>query len=253
MNEDDRDKVSQTLSLPPLYSGVAVPRQSDPLTEALGLARQGDASGTLVYAEREDRLDAALVLGPEMALRQSLPVIYVFALAAVDALGATIPPQIGVYLHWPDRILVNQALAGGLALSSPTQDLAARPDWLVGRLLLDVRGRPAPDDLSRTSLYLEGAVEVTTLQILESFARHFLSWLNRWEAEGLAAIEAPWLGRAIGREDSAIFETPAGKAEGRILGLSPDGNLLIEGAEGRSTADLAWLLAGPSWQLAPTP
>ena len=51
-----------------------------------------------------------------------------------------------------------------------------------------------------TALYDEGCAEVSATQLVESWSRHTLTWLNRWQDEGNAPIHAEWMGllRGVG-------------------------------------------------------
>jgi biotin-(acetyl-CoA carboxylase) ligase len=240
------------LSLPPLYEARALPASADPLAVAVQTARRSDATGSLFYAERPDRVEMALVLGPEGTLLQSLPVLYPLTMALGDALGSTLPPQIGVQFGWPDRILMNGALAGALRLLSPTDDLKAVPDWLLAGFTLDVMGDPTDPEPGRnpdrTSLFEEGAVEVNPGMILEAFARHFLAWLNRWEEEGLAPLETPWLARAIGFGLEATFAGQNGRVTGKVEAISREGNLVLDSGKRKIVLPISNVLLGEGWR-----
>ena len=244
--------MNANLSLPPLFEARALPASADPLAVAEQVARQSDATGSLFYAERPDRLEMALVLGPEGSLQRALPVLYPLTMAFGDALGSVLPPQIGVQFGWPDRILINGALAGALLLFSPTEDLKAVPDWLLAAFTLDVMGDPTDPEPGRnpdrSSLFEEGAVDVNPGMILEAFARHFLAWLNRWEEGGIAPLETVWLARAMGFESETTFAGQNGPITGKVSAISRNGNLVIETGGNKSILPIAKVLAGDGWR-----
>ena len=184
--------MDEALSLPPLFTPTPLVGAAVPLREARRSAEGDDGTGQLFYAQRPDRLEAALILAPERSLRAALPVLYPLHLGLCDALGALLPPQYAVQFGWPDRIYLNGALCGAIALQALSDDLKAEADWLLVGLTLDVMGQPEDldpgHDREKTSLYEEGASEHGPGPIIEAFARHFLSWLNRWEDQGLAAL-----------------------------------------------------------------
>lgn len=244
--------MSDLLSLPPLYDPQPLPANADALADAEQAARKTNEAGSLFYAVRPDRLEAALVLEPEGSLGSALTVLYPLMMAFGDALGSTLPPRIGVHYGWPDRILVNGALAGALRLKSSNDDLKATPDWMLAGFTLDIMGNPADMEpgrnADRTSLFEEGAIDVNPGMILEAFARHFLVWLNRWEESGLAAIEAAWLGRALGFETEATFASKTGPIKGKVRAISRDGNLVVESGKRKKTLPLSDALKGDGWR-----
>lgn len=245
---------SSDIDLPPLFKPYGFAPDADLAGEALYRARRGGMDpGAVCYSERPDRLDAIFMLGPETPLSHAIQVMYPLVLATNDSLGATIPPEIGVHMGWPDRIFVNGALAGGLALVTETEDMAAVPDWMLARLTIDVMGDPAdmrPGQRSdRTSLYQEGAGETSAPALLTAFCRYFLNWLDRWQRDGLAPLAPKWLDRAAGRDKPIGFPDGESVTRGTPVRLTDTGDLVIETADGERTLPLAGLLNGPSWEL----
>lgn len=242
------------ISLPPMLSALGFGADADLLSEAVFRAQRGKMDpGTICYSKRPDQLDAAILLAPETPLRDAVQVIYPLMLAANDALGATVPPGVAVHLAWPDRLMVNGALAGGMTLITQTESHEAVPDWMLARLTIDVMGDPTdmvPGDVKeRTSLYEEGAGEVSARGLLEAFAKYFLNWLDRWQRDGLDAVSAPFLDRAAGRGEPASFLDGAKLVMGKVHTIAPNGDLLLN-SEGRlHRLQLLDLLAGPSWEL----
>ena len=174
----------------------------------------------------------ALVLDPDRPLLQALDAAYLLMLGMGDALGAVLPPQVAVHYGWPDRLFINDGLAGAFCLISPTSTPESHPDWLVAGLTFDVLGKPdGPEPGLRpaeTSLWEEGISDIGPDQIIEAFSRHFLSVLSDWESAGLASLVPRWLGRAKGGDGPAIFPTEAGEVEGRIARVAENGDLVLE-------------------------
>lgn len=247
----------ERLDLPPLFAAHPLPGHLDPAAEAAARAARGAAeAGDLFFAVRPDRAKAALTLAPEAPFAKSAEIIYVAMIALNDALGATLPAQIGVLFGWPDRILINGAEGGRMTYASATTDPAAVPDWMTVGFELALVGDLPEDpglDMGRTNLFEEGAGEASPKEILESFARHFLSWLHRWETDGLARVAAAWAERMAGVEDPYAFPPPDGSEEtgqrlvARAAGVAEDGamRILVDGAERRLSAARAFEPAIP--------
>ncbi|MEQ8602454.1 MAG: biotin/lipoate--protein ligase family protein [Marivibrio sp.] len=243
---DDRERAETAPALPPLFEARPVGADDDPLAQAVADARAGAAdAGALYYPVRPDRLRAALVLAPETPFAHAAEIAYVAMIAFNDALGATLPPQIGVLFGWPDRVLVNGAAAGSMRYVTSTKAADAVPDWMAVGLDLALAGDPRSEpgrELGRTNLFEEGAGEVSPKEILEAFARHFLSWLHRWERDGLKPVAGAWEARMAGVDEPYPF--PIYDADGaptrnappaRAGGVAQDGamRVLVDGRERR--------------------
>jgi len=254
--EAARGAAESAPALPPLFEARAVGADEDPLERAVADARSGAAeAGALYYPVRPDRLRLALVLAPETPFAHSAEIAYVTMIAVNDALGATLPAQIGVLFGWPDRVLVNGAEAGGLRYATPTKTADAVPDWLAVGLDLALAGEPRGEpgrDLGRTNLFEEGAGSVSPKEIIEAFARHFLNWLHRWERDGLKPVAGAWEARMAGVD--APYPFPIYDADGarattaapaRAAGVAGDGamRVLVDGRERRLALPNAFTLA----------
>jgi len=224
-----------TPRLPPLLQPIPV--EGSAFDAAYAHAAAGADPGTLTWTPRRDRLDCAVVLAPDRPLAQTRPAVCVVLLALADALGALGPPKVAVRFGWPDRVVVNGALAGGLRFAAPPGVAeAAVPDWAVVGVTVDVLG--AADDDSpglhpeRTALREEGFGDLSPLELLESFARHLLARMDAWESDGFAPLRRDWLRHA---DRTAMPDAD----------LAEDGALLTGG----SRRDLATALRTPSWTL----
>lgn len=243
------------LSVPSLYSPVAIDAAGDATAAAEKLARSGADPATLVWARREDRLDTAVVLGPETPFTEALLVAYVTAVAIGDTLGALIPPAVPVTFGWPDRILLNGATVGGIRILHAAMESDAVPDWMVVGLQIAIKLDLTADPgvaANRTSLAEEGIVDVGAVDLLESFSRHFLFWINRWQDEGFAPVKTAWLGRAAGYGPNQDMELAGDWARRKLLWLHADGSVQYAetepGGDGEEiTATLADALTRPSW------
>lgn len=191
-----------TPHLPPLFRPRPLDRD-DPFAAATARAAasndndDGEEAGTLLWSRRPDRLDLAVVLGPDRPLPETRLVVAVTLIALADALEALGPPTLAVSFGWPDRLLVNGALAGGVrfaaAPGTPEDDV---PAWAVVGATVDILGDPDDPDPGRhpdrTALREEGFGDLEVPALLESFARHFLSWTDIWEDAGFQPAQVIW-------------------------------------------------------------
>ncbi len=197
---------------PPGYTVRLCP--DDPFTTAVAAAEDGADDGLLLWQDRRDAFNAALVLRPLDPIAVSLQLAYVAQLGLLDGLAAVAPPETDVELAWPDRLLVNGACAGGIRVVHgklvEKQEMSDVPDWLALGLYLQLQGNPYDDapgvDLEYTNLFEEGCGDVTAAMLIEAFSRHFLKWLDRWLDQGWGDIRKRYA-EELGDEDLTVDES----------------------------------------------
>lgn len=233
--------------LPPLYTLEAVDAGSEAFAQALDLAAGPAEDGTIVWSRREDRLDCAIIFRADAPLQDMLPAVYAVALGLGDAFGALAPPVVTLHFRWPDRIEVNGGLAGGLRAGWAEGVAPVAAGWLVVGLCVII----ASDEIGnpqQTSLHEEGCVDITAIGLLESFSRHALAWINRWQDDGFAPLREAWLSRAAGLDGEVAVALGDRRIAGRFAGLDEHGNLLLMIDRQTRTVALADALRRPSWR-----
>lgn len=225
---------------PPLLAGHAVKAPALPFQAACEGAQAGRLdAGDIVWARDTGRLDCAIVLEPDVDRDTAAEMLFVAQVALGDAIGAVAPPEIAVRYRWPDVITVNGAMAGAARLAMAGEsDPDGAPRWLV--VGVDVAIRRASftldpgADADRTTLWDEGCTELDRTGLLESFCRHFLSWIDGWGTDGFAPAHAIYLGRLENAGDGAelTVETPSGRVAGAFVGLDEHANLLFRTGAG---------------------
>lgn len=229
------------LRLPPAYRLVALESTDSTNEEAKRLARAGAEDGTLVWAKAQTKgrgrgartwdsppgnLYVSLVLRPDCAPATAVQLSFVAALGAGGGLAEVMPPMIDLRYKWPNDILLNRRKAGGILLE--TESVARdRLDWLVLGLGLNVAYRPPETAFPATSLHEEGATEVDVEITLDAFARHFLSWVNRWLDDGFEPVRHAWRESAIGIGEPIRVRLPNGELDGIFEDIDADGALLL--------------------------
>ena len=236
-------------SVPPLYRLDAVEAGADAFDRARALAAGSTEDATIVWSRRSDRLECAILFRVDAPLQDVLPAIYAVALGLGDAIGALAPPIVAQHFRWPDRIEVNGALAGGLraawADGGAPEDAVA---WIVIGVSMIVASLDA-EGADHTSLQDEGCADITVVGLLESFSRHALAWINRWQDDGFAPVREAWLSRAAGLSGDIAIELSDGRTAGRFAGLDERGNMLLMIDRRTQTVALADALRQPSWRL----
>lgn len=209
---------------PPLMQGINA-AGADPFEAACSEAAQGCDAGTILYDVTPERLSAAIVLAPEVAVADAAAMLPLTGVALQNALGALGPSELAVHLCWDGPIRVNGAVCGGLRAATDTKETTKEPGWLVTGFELvfarpNVAGGDTPDE---TDLMSEGCGDLTPTDLLESWSRHLLNWISRWEDEGMGPLHTEWCGLAHGMGQDGTF---LGKT-GHFLGLDEKLGLLL--------------------------
>ncbi len=244
--------MSERPMLPPLFRPLPVPPEIDPFERALQIAADGAEAGTVLWSSAVDRCCAAVVLAPEYSLEDSLPVVLVAMLGLGDALGALLPPVVALTFAWPDRIEVNGGVVGGVRLASArTERPSDIPDWIVvgyGLASQSVQQGEPGDRPGHTTFADEGC-EVACIDIVEHFGRHFLSWINRWQEDGVGPVRQAWLSRASGLSSSIEVGAGAQKKQGIFTGLTDTGSIRLMRNGITQTVSMEEAMKAPSWTL----
>lgn len=187
--------MTKELSFPPLLSGVPASGAEDPFDKACALAALGCDAGTVVYNVSANHVSAAIVFAPEVGLDDAMAMLPLCGVGLQNALGALAPPEVGVHLEWAGGIRVNGARCGRFRVAAAEVTGNDAPDWLVVGwdipLMMTLDPGENPDV---TALYEEGCADLDPGDLVESWARHTLVWINRWTDEGNRPLHAEWLG-----------------------------------------------------------
>ena len=226
------------LTFPPSMTGEAA--GGDPFDTALMRAATGCDAGLVVYRLAADRIGAALVLAPEVTLGDAMAMLPLAGVAFQHALGSLAPPEVAVHLDWTGGIRVNGASCGRLRVAASDADPGAVPDWLIvgfelPLLLPSEDGGLTPD---QTVLFAEGCADVDPGTLVETWARHALNWIARWESEGPAPLHSDWRGLAHGMGEEITLRGRTGT----FLGIDERFGLLLRDAEATHLIPLTTLL-----------
>ncbi|KMK65758.1 biotin/lipoate--protein ligase family protein [Puniceibacterium sp. IMCC21224] len=223
---------------PPLLSGLHSAGH-DPFDAACQTARTGCDAGLILYDAGPD-LRAAIILAPEVPLAQAVAMLPLCAVGLQNALGALAPPELPVHLEWGGAVRANGGRCGGFRIAASTNDPDAVPDWLVTGF--ELRFQPAPGDAGEhpdeTALHAEGCGDLEPLALLESWSRHTLNGLNRWDVDGIAPLHREWSGLAHGLGQPMTFKGQSGT----FLGVDEALGLLLKSGKDTRLIPLTALL-----------
>jgi hypothetical protein len=227
------------LDLPPPFRPISLREVGDAFAHAISVAAR-EGAGTLVHVGRFDLVEFAVVLEPEEPLRTARRVLYAGMAGLGDALAVHAPPERPITFDWPDAVCVDGGLVGGVRLGWPRNAQEdTRPDWLVlGAVVRTVamgEEEPGLHPLS-AALEEEGFDDPGSGRLVESFARHFMTVLDLWEASGFGEVAKSYLPRLA-------------PVRGLRREFDENGDLLLRsaGKSGVERRSLARALAQPSW------
>ncbi|WP_318987495.1 biotin/lipoate--protein ligase family protein [Falsiroseomonas ponticola] len=235
---------SELPELPSVFDPVVALREGgDAMARAVALAPRHGA-GTLAWVRSASRIEAAVVLEPEMPLAAARGAIFAGASALGDALAAYGPPEVPLTFHWPGIVLVNEGQVGRIRLAWPEGAAEARePAWLVlgmeARLSFP-RGWEPGHGLQQTAVFEEGwsEEEVSAAQLTAAWARHLMANLAEWQRTGPGSGFSRMAERYLAR-----LARQAWMGEAR-RGIDPaTGDLVLEDEGTRSRYPLADALA----------
>jgi BirA family biotin operon repressor/biotin-[acetyl-CoA-carboxylase] ligase len=241
------DLAPTELRLPPAYRLVRRDTVDSTNEEAKRLVREGAEDGTLVWALEQTKgrgrhgrtwasppgnLYLSLVLRPDCAPAVAAQLGFVAALALGDAVGSVAPPMVEVRYKWPNDVLFNRHKGAGILLESSLSPEGTL-DWLVLGLGANVQSHPEDGAFPATSLRFEGAPPSVTVEaLLEAFARHFLTWVNRWLEDGFDPVRQAWLSHAQKLGETITVRLERESLEGKFHDLGRDGALLLDLPDG---------------------
>ncbi len=233
--------------LPPAYRLVTLDSVDSTNDEAIALAEQGAEDGTLVWAKEQRKgkgrsgrsfvsprgnLYFSLVLRPDCSLREAAQLGFVAALGVGDGIGSVAPPMIEVRYKWPNDVLFNDRKGAGILLESRST-AEGKLDWLVLGVGINVKSYPEDTTFPATSLKFEGSPpNLSEVEVLEAFSRHFMSWVDRWLNEGFVKIRKAWLAHAFALGEELEVRLPKETLRGRFRDLDPQGALLLDLPDG---------------------
>ena len=185
------NRVARSLDLPPLFRPLVLREVGDAFAHAIANAGRLGA-GALVYVGRFNLAEFAVVLEPEQPLHTARLGFYVAMVALADALAALAPPEKPITIDWPDAIRIDGGLVGGGRFGWPSETAEeAVPDWLVfGAAIRIVSISESGLGLYplATALQDEGFGEIGAERFIETFARHLMAAIDRWQNGGFSPL-----------------------------------------------------------------
>lgn len=227
--------LTQDPVLPPGFTLVGLRESGNAFAHAKAIAAKAGAA-TLVWVRRFDLVEFAVVLEPDAPLVTARLSHYLCMNALADSLAAHCPPERPIVFRWPDALLYDLGLIGGGQCAWPPgcgeQDV---PEWLVfGGMVRAASMTPFEAAPAAVSMEDEGFGHVGAVELVESFARHLMLGVSRWNEHGPKATVKRWLDRIE-------------KMPGQRQGIEPNGDLLMTAQDGITRHSLIEALHRADW------
>jgi BirA family biotin operon repressor/biotin-[acetyl-CoA-carboxylase] ligase len=209
--------------------------------EAMRLAREGAAHGTIVHADEQTagrgrlsrrwlsppgNLYLSIVLRPDVSEARVIEIGFVAALAVADAVNALLPRRLRATLKWPNDVLVSGGKIAGILLERSD-------DALILGVGLNVLH--APTGVSYQVSTIVGCGGLATVDgARERLLSALANWFDTWRQEGFAPIRTAWLARAHPIGSTVRVRLGERFVTGTFAALDDDGALLLDTSEGRT-------------------
>jgi BirA family biotin operon repressor/biotin-[acetyl-CoA-carboxylase] ligase len=208
--------------------------------EAVRLANEGAAHGTVVHADQQTvgrgrlsrkwqsppgNLYVSIILRLDLPAARTMEISFIAALAVADAIGTMLPRHEPPTLKWPNDVLVRDGKISGILLEQAGDALILG----IGINVLEPPGGVSYNVSTIVSCGGLATVDGTRTALLTALA----SWLDIWQHDGFAAVRSTWLARAHPPGTPLRVVIGDRTIEGRFADLAPDGALLLDTDEGR--------------------
>lgn len=193
--------------LPPLLNAVQSEAPFESAIKNVQMRKAG--AGDLLWSKDQGRVKFAIILEPDVSAEKAVEMLPLTLATLGDCLGVLVPPQVGVQFRPPLQATVNAGIVGGVeAAMAETESDSDIPDWLVvgievGLARQNNDAEPGLDP-DITTLDEEGCEDLDRNKFIETFARHFLSWMAIWNDDGFAPIARSWKFKAEDESDPII-------------------------------------------------
>lgn len=236
----------EQVNVPPIFRLHVLAPHDEAGAHARAKAAEGVPPASLYWCGRPDRLSCAVVLEPEQPLSEAALMLFIGQLALGEALSSALPPLMDVGLSLPDEVRLDRAVVGRTQLFVPPGVKPNKvPDWLVLAAEVAVTGLPGENSAGgkpvETTLENDNCGAVSATGLVGTFARHLLTWIDRWQRDGFAPVRLAWLHRGHQHDQSLSLPLDGGTISGAFSDLNEQGDIIIETGAGLETI--------PAWKL----
>jgi len=236
---------SEAPELPAVYEPAVLDHADNIIEQAVSRARAGAPEGTLLWTRSQASgvgrrgqtwhspdggLYGALILKPDFPVDRAGEIVLVGLVSLGTAIADLVVPMTDLRYRWPADLLLGGSRVAGLWLR---RDPAS--DWLILGFSVNVEQRPEQVFDAGSVCEEGGDTTISSEIVLSGFARHFLSWLNRWAEEGPKPVLRHFRSRSDTENGAPVaLVLPDGeKLAGPSGGIDDQGALVLD-SEGQA-------------------
>ncbi len=232
-----------TVSMPNGWTLIHREESGSTNVDCRALVANGAAHGTVLWVDRqtagrgrqdrtwestEGNLTFSVILRPDCSLADSGKLSFICAVALCEAIES-LSPHVSVKCKWPNDVLGAKGKLAGILLEGCGVK-AGKPEAVICGIGLNITWRPGLEALyPPSSLWDEGATNVTQGIVLEAFLACFSRWVDLWLEQGFEPVREAWMQRARGLGELINVRLPNETLQGIFETLDVDGGLVLSG------------------------
>ena len=212
------------------------------------LAEQGAEDGTLIISDQQvqgrGRLGRSfvsppgkgiwmsLILRPEIPLPFTPQLTLLTAVALCRALRRVTGLEIGI--KWPNDLLIEGRKLSGILLESTAEEDRLRYVIAGIGISVNLEADDFPEMIrdKTVSLRMAGNRVWNRSEIIQHVLQELEALMGLYEVQGFEPIRLLWEALSVSIGKPALLLTPQGERRGTPVGLSPQGALLLQEADG---------------------
>ena len=219
----------------PSTSALCCARAADGEPEGLAVLAlqqtEGRGSRGRTWSSPPGSLSLSVILRPDVPAAQAGQWALLAGVAMAEGLGGFLPDASALGLKWPNDVLLNGKKLGGILVESAASQ-GGRIDWLVIGFGANLAVVPVLPDRPAVAALAEAGASPAP----EAAAVAILDRLDHWQGArsltGFGAVRAAWLQFTQPIGSALRLKLRHGDVQGRFAGLTDDGGLLLQTAEG---------------------
>ncbi len=186
-------------------------------------------SGNLWQSEPGKNLLASIILYPVfLSLKHQFFLNLVVSLAVADTVEALLKDD-DIHIKWPNDVFAGNKKIAGILIQNAVQGVKLRHS-VVG-IGLNVNQETFDPSLPcATSMYLEKGMEFALLDVKQKLFFNLEKRYTQLKNQQMALIQKQYMKRLYRLDETTLFSGATGTFNGKIMGLTQEGKLIIEKA-----------------------
>jgi BirA family biotin operon repressor/biotin-[acetyl-CoA-carboxylase] ligase len=230
--------------LPAAFELIHFKEINDLRAKAVQLSKSGKDEGTIIWASsqtnargRRDQewccnsedLHCTIILRPEFSREKYPQMVLVSAVSMANALAAHLSAMTALGFNWPNDINIAKHKVAAIWLDYETDQTMDNNPWL--NITTSVNIQNSPEDFSIPGMSIseaEGGTEISAPELLEIYARQFITQINQWSERGMEYISRQWKIRAENINQEITINLKNERVNGIFKDIGDNGEIQVE-------------------------